>query len=88
MAISGGRWQSAGTSAIDLPCGSGYRVRIVLAADDTYTVQRWFFRDGVGHWHGEVSEVYCDEVSETAYYASCYRSYDDEQWVWKAAGVA
>jgi len=60
--------------AIDLPVSSGYRVTVDLAADDTYTVRRVFTR-GSRQWvKGEVTGVYCDQVGEAAYLASCFRN--------------
>ena len=87
LAISGGRvgvhriegecWE------LDLPVSSGYLVRITLAGDDTYTVQRILKRRKKGESSpsftikGEMRGVYCDQVGEVAYYASCYKSYPD-----------
>lgn len=82
FAISGGRVRPI-DDGIELPVGSGYSVRIQLTAADDYTVSR-VFRRGAKEWIKGVREgVYCDEVSEAAYYASCYRSYDAEEWVAK-----
>jgi len=76
-AISGGRVgqyrDARGTlCGVVLPVGHGYSVEIVLAADDTYTVRRVFTRSGRRWIKAERSNVYCDEVSEVAYRASCY----------------
>lgn len=73
LAISGGRVIVRETG-VTLPVGSGYRVTVDLAADDTYTVRRVFARAGKSWVKGEVSGVYCDEVGEVAYQASCFRS--------------
>jgi len=75
-AISGGRVKRVGPSTIDLPISSGYKVRITLAADDTYTVQRVMVRGDKTWIKGEQTNVYCDEVSEVAYQASSYKSYE------------
>jgi hypothetical protein len=75
-AISGGRVVRLGPSTIDLPISSGYKVRITLAADDTYTVQRVMVRGDKTWVKGEQTNVYCDEVSEVAYQASSYKSYE------------
>lgn len=71
-AISGGRVTIIGPSAIDLPVGSGYRVRIILEANDTYTVQR-IYRRKIDTVKGEVRDVYADELHDVAYAASCFR---------------
>jgi hypothetical protein len=77
LAISGGRvfWDDG---ALVLPVGNGYRVRITLAANDTYTVERVFVRKGVPVTVRRVEDVYCDELSDTAYAASNFRS--DREW--------
>jgi hypothetical protein len=89
MAISGLRYSTSGSDGkpyvfvVHLPVGHGYRVDVSLAADDTYTVQR-VFRRGEKEWvKGQRTGVYFDEVSEAAYYASCYVSYDEQEWTVK-----
>ena len=74
FAISGGRMTRIGPSAIDLPVSSGYRVRITLAADDTYTVERVMRRGTKEFRKGAVTGVYADQVQEVAYVASCYKN--------------
>lgn len=75
LAISGGRVKVR-ESGITLPVHQGYRVEIDLAGNDTYTVRRVFAR-GTKTWiKGERTNVYCDEVGETAYEASCYVNVD------------
>lgn len=54
---------------VTLPVSSGYAVHVVLAGDDTYTVRRMFRGKVKKEWTG----VYCEDVGETAYRASCYR---------------
>lgn len=80
FAISGGRiflWKPNGeTIEAELPCGNGYRVRICLDWDDTWKVQRIFVRKGVVKVKGEMTGVYFDQISDVAYKASCYRSYE------------
>lgn len=71
-AISGGRVQVDSQGAVVLKVGNGYAVRIVLEGNDTYTVQR-MWRHVV---KGEAQNVYCDEVGEIAYVASCYVNRD------------
>jgi hypothetical protein len=73
LAISGGRVQVRLTG-ITLPVSNGYRVTVDLAADDTYTVTRIFVR-GRNTWvKGQMTGVYCDEVGEVAYQASCFHN--------------
>jgi hypothetical protein len=79
-AISGGRASRVGSSSLVLPAGAGFEVLVTLEADDTYTVRRLFKRSGQWFLHGEREQVYADEVGEVAYYASCFRSYDDDEW--------
>ena len=81
MAISGLRWSVTlvpGEHHPDmiLPVSSGYRVRIGLMADDTYRVVREMKRGDKLFVKGVQTEVYCDEVGEVAYQASCYKSND------------
>jgi hypothetical protein len=66
-AISGGRAEM-NAGALILRVGQGYRVRVILEGNDTYTVQR-MWRNVV---KGEASNVYADEIGEVAYVASCY----------------
>lgn len=79
FAISGGRVgvvknNEGETIEVELPCGAGYRVSIILAWDDTYTVTRQFVRKGTVFQKGTVEGVYCDQVGEIAYKASCFRN--------------
>lgn len=79
MAISGRRvWMADGT--VVLPVSNGYTVEIDLDASDTYTVRRVFTRAGKRFVKGERTGVYADEVGEVAYYASSFRSYDENEW--------
>lgn len=70
-AISGGRITWHGPSCVLLPVGSGYRVAIILEANDTYTVRRIHIGTRVTI-KGEVSGVYCEQLAEIAYQASCF----------------
>lgn len=79
LPISGGRVRGI-PDGIELPCGGGFTVRIQLTAADDYVVSRVFRRAGKEFLHGQRAGVYCDEVSEVAYYASCFRSYDEAEW--------
>ena len=71
LAISGGRVIHR-PSGVTLPVAHGYHVSVDLAANDTYTVQRLFKRGAKVWVKKEWTEVYCDEVGEIAYQASCY----------------
>ena len=83
-AISGGRvgvYKPEGKCVeVELPVSAGYLVRITLAWDDTYTVERVLRRKAKGKSYkeskvmGRVDGVYCDKVGEVAYYASCYKN--------------
>lgn len=82
LAVSGGRWMLRPTG-ITLPVGSGYSVEVDLDASDTYNVRR-VFRRGDKEWtKGKRTDVYCDELDNAVYYASCFRSYDEKEWVTK-----
>ena len=75
MAISGFRWMMEDGDML-LPVSSGYRVRIALMADDTYTVTREMKRGAKLFVKGVQEGVYCDEVGEVCYQASSYKSND------------
>lgn len=76
LAISGGRRSIDFDGALVLPVSNGYSVRITLAANDTYTVER-VFRRGTKITLRTVHDVYCEELGDVAYYASCFRSHPD-----------
>lgn len=85
LAVSGGRFSNLRNArgeavGIRLWAGAGYRVDVLLAANDTYTVRRVFVRAGKEWVKGEIDNVYCDEIGETTYVASCYvnRSFGDD----------
>lgn len=83
LAISGGRVYDTGHGVI-LPVAQGYKVVVDLMAGDTYRVRRLFIR-GTKVWlKGERTNVYCDDLGEVAYYASCWVSYDADEWPTKA----
>jgi hypothetical protein len=73
FAISGGRWDARPTG-VTLPVDCGYSVTVDLDASDTYVVRRVFKRGDRECVKGERSDVYCDEVGEVAYKASCFRN--------------
>ena len=72
LAISGGRVLVRETG-VTLPVRYGYSVAVDLAANDTYVVRRLFTRSGKVWTKAEWNTVYCDEVGEIAYRASCYQ---------------
>jgi hypothetical protein len=77
MAISGGRFDTltnddGEVTDLILPVAYGYRVRINLEVNDTYTVRREFVRGGKVYEKGRQEGVHCDEVANVAYRASCY----------------
>jgi hypothetical protein len=73
LAISGGR-VGVRKTGVTLPVAAGYSVTVDLAANDTYTVRRVFTRAGRTWVKGERTDVYCDQVGETSYQASCFRN--------------
>ena len=73
LAISGGRI-TARETGVTLPVSNGYSVTIDLAGDDTYTVRRVFKRGAKVWIKGERTSVYCDQVGESAYVASCFQN--------------
>lgn len=74
MAISGGRIKrSADGLTVELPVAYGYAVTVTYdEGSDTYTVRRIYRRAGKATIKHEREFVYCDEVGEIAYQASCY----------------
>lgn len=78
-AISGGRVRRL-PDGVELPVGAGYRVRVRLTPVDEYTVERVFERAGKTFSKGVREHVYCTEVGETAYKASCFRNDDAVYW--------
>ena len=73
LAISGGR-KIHRLTGVTLPAGCGYSVTVDLAGNDTYTVRRVFSRAGRTWIKGERSGIYCEQVGEQAYQASCWRN--------------
>jgi hypothetical protein len=73
LAISGGRVARRETG-VTLRVGSGYSVTVDLDWNDTYIVRRVFKRGSKVWIKGEQRNVYCDEVGEVAYRASCFRN--------------
>lgn len=79
LAISGGRI-AALPDGIELPVAYGYRVRVHLTPVDDYRVERVLVRGARTYGKGERDGVYCDQVGEVAYRASCFNSYDESEW--------
>lgn len=82
LSISGGK-VTALKDGIELPVSSGYRVRVRLTPGDDYIVERVMVRGAKEFPKGSRERVYMDEVSEAAYYAGMYKSYDTDEWVTK-----
>lgn len=79
LSISGGQIRAI-EDGIELPVSNGYSVRVQLTAADDYVVSR-IFRRGAKEWvKGSASRVYCDDVSELAYRAGMFRSFDADTW--------
>ena len=71
LAISGGRYDREGESLI-LPVRYGYAVRVSLMPSDLYRVER-IHKRGINVKVKKVwDDVYCDQLGEIAYQASCY----------------
>ena len=68
-----GRPQREQGGALVFSQGYGHEVRITLDASDTYNVEHVFTRGTKRTVKGVVRGVYCDEVAEVAYRASCWR---------------
>lgn len=85
LAISGGVWAQLRDSetqeraiGVWMPCGTGRAVEVSLDFDDTYRVRRVRRivkgeNKNQGIVEHEVTGIYCDEVAEAAYRASCWR---------------
>jgi hypothetical protein len=78
MAISGGRWSliedtNHDAIGIRLPISHGKHVEVFYMADDTYMVRRVFIRSGKRTIQEQYDDVYCEQVSEMSYQASCWR---------------
>ena len=75
LAVSGGKVNTVHDTdgkaiGLELPVSSGYKVRVFLRDDDTYTVQR-VHKDSV---KGEEKGVFADQVGESVYQAGMYKS--------------
>ena len=87
MAISGGRVLGS-YHGISLPVAHGYSVTVQLDGNDTYVVRRVRVTKVKGvpvvRLYGERTNVYAEDLSEVAYFASCYVSYSADEWPGKA----
>ena len=59
-------------ATIGFKVGQGYVVTVTLDPSDTYTVRRCTLRKGALTTKGEQTMVYCEELSDTFWNASCY----------------
>lgn len=83
MAISGGKWAEVRDSegygvGVILPCGENRAVEVVLGWNDLYTVRRVRLvvqgsRRGQVVVEQEVSDLYFDQLPDTAYTLSCWK---------------
>lgn len=89
MAISGLRVTPV-QYGIELPVAKGYRVQVLLAGNDTYTVRRVRTVKPRGELlpvtrlYGERTEVYCEQLGNVARMAGSFESYDADEWPTKA----
>ena len=73
LAVSGGRYIVRDSETLRLPAGSGYHVDIRYnRGQDLYEVTRAFVRDGITHAKGTRTGIFCDQLAETVWDASCY----------------
>jgi len=73
LAISGGRVTDLNETTIALPVHYGYTVEVeYLPGPDLYEVRRMFRRGTRIFCKGVETRLYCDQVSESAYRASCF----------------
>lgn len=83
MAISGGKWAEVRDSegygvGVILPCGENRAVEVVLGWNDLYTVRRVRLvvqgsQRGQVVVEQEVSDLYFDQLPDTAYTLSCWK---------------
>lgn len=78
LTISGGRVEvvkkKGETVEVILPVSNGYQVSISLGWNDLYTVSRQYVRSGLISNKGTLADIFCDNVGEIAYQASCFRN--------------
>jgi hypothetical protein len=75
LAVSGGRRDLVDGKLV-LPVSNGYEVQVALLPDDTYSVDRVFKRAGRESVKGRVEGVYAEQLSDTVWDASNFRSND------------
>lgn len=84
LAVSGGRWSAIRSAdgeaniGLILPCGTNRTVEVTLSFWDTYTVRRYRQvvrgeRKGEDILEHEATNVYCDQIGEAVYSASCWK---------------
>ena len=84
LAVSGGRWgairdgESSQVIGVQLPCGTNRVVEVTLSFMDTYTVRRYRTvvrgeRRGGDIMEYSATDIYCDELSNVVYEASCWK---------------
>lgn len=83
LAVSGGRVSVIRDNegepiGVSLPCGTNRTVEVTLSFWDTYTVRRYRTivngaRRGESIVEHEATDIYCDQISEAVYTASCWR---------------
>lgn len=81
FAISGGRVRAI-EDGIELPISSGYRVRVILTPADLYRVERVMVRGQKTFHKGHIEDVFCEDVGDLAYYASCFRNDSSHSGRW------
>lgn len=82
LAVSGGRWFRISDTEIHLPVTYGYRVSVKYdLGSDSYIVSRSYVRGSKVFDKGSVSNVYFTELGDKVYKASCYESYDENEWM-------
>ena len=75
LAVSGGRYIVRDSETLRLPAGCGYAVDVRYnRGDDLYEVTRAFVRDGLTYTKGTRTGIYCDQLAETVWDASCFRN--------------
>lgn len=73
LGVSGGRVQVS-PAAVQFPVSNGYSVMVQLHWNDTYTVTRILKRGAKAFIKGRVEGLYCEQMSEAVWKASCFRN--------------
>ncbi|MCC5807588.1 MAG: hypothetical protein JJU00_14790 [Opitutales bacterium] len=75
LGVSGGRYIVRDSQTLRLPAGCGYAVDVRYNhGEDLYEVSRVYVRDGLTHVKGTRTRIYCDQLAETVWDASCFRN--------------